>query len=656
MSSVFLNNLDDFIAPSQACVNPTVAAKLTPAAPSSSASSSSKPGKVTLMADYSTTDYEDYAKPVVQPDLIKSKPAASGAPSVATVSLNDCLACSGCVTSAEAVLIAEQSNQKFLSKLQAVAATHEILVVQLSPNSRASLADFLGISPVEAFLLISAALKANGVRYVVDSAAGADVYLMEARSEFLRRVQQGRSKEWVAPVVTTANSSTSINVYPSNAPPGSLPSEQTVASPSLHNPLPVFTSHCPGWVCYAEKTAPQVVPFLSTVKSAQQIIGSLMKSLLLQEVNPQAVDAVSSSTLLLSAASKALGPTAPRVFMVSVQPCFDKKLESSRRDFYHANSDTTEVDLVLSTTELWEILMGFAQEWQRSESATVFTATETAAATSDAMDVDLDRDDVPTASSGSSSLQQQREQLRTQYQYVLRYLRQMQAHRGETVEGCDAIEGLFRAGSLQATQLLSAAERNAGSGAVAEYVFRFAAEQLYGVNLWAERDLQYKAGRNADYVELDLATYLPAGSTAAPLSRPLKFARAYGFRNIQSLLMKLKRGQLDVDLIEMMACPSGCNNGGGQLKNFSQWIAPAESAAKALPETIGESKERVANVEALFHAPLSFQQPERNPLVQFLYAPARLQAPASDVAVAILHTRFHAVPKLETVAPLAAKW
>lgn len=656
MSSVFLNNLDDFIAPSQACVNPTVAAKLTPAAPSSS---NSKPGKVTLMADYSTTDYEDYAKPVVQPDLIKSKPAASGAQSVATVSLNDCLACSGCVTSAEAVLIAEQSNQKFLSKLQAVAATHEILVVQLSPNSRASLADFLGISPVEAFLLISAALKANGVRYVVDSAAGADVYLMEARSEFLRRVQQGRSKEWTMPVVTTANSSTSINVYPTNAPPGSLPSEQTVASPSLHNPLPVFTSHCPGWVCYAEKTAPQVIPYLSTVKSAQQIIGSLMKSLLLQGVDPQSIDAVSAGTLLLSAATKAVTPTAPRVFMVSVQPCFDKKLESSRRDFYHANSDTTEVDLVLSTTELWEILVGFAQEWQRCESATVFTATETAAATGGAMDVDLDSDDVPTSASGHSSLQQQREQLREQYQYVLRYLRQMQTRQGETVEGCDAIEQLFRSGSLQATQLLSAAERNAGSGAVAEYVFRFAAEQLYGVNLWAERDLQYKAGRNADYVELDLATYLPASaaaSTAAPLPRPLKFARAYGFRNIQSLLMKLKRGQLDVDLIEMMACPSGCNNGGGQLKNFSQWIAPAVSTAKALPETIGEGKERVANVEALYHAPLSFQQPERNPLVQYLYAPTRLQAPASDVAVAILHTRFHAVPKLETVAPLAAKW
>lgn len=182
--SVFLNNLDDFIAPSQACVNPTVAAKLVPAVPPTG---SNKPGKVTLMADYSTTDYEDYVKPVVQSDLIKSKAAATGNQTVATVSLNDCLACSGCVTSAEAVLIAEQSNQKFLSKLQSLAYTQEIIVVQISPNSRASLSDFLGLTPIETFVLISAALKSKGVKYVVDSAAGADIYLMEARAEFLRR-------------------------------------------------------------------------------------------------------------------------------------------------------------------------------------------------------------------------------------------------------------------------------------------------------------------------------------------------------------------------------------------------------------------------------------------------------------------------------------
>lgn len=40
----------------------------------------------------------------VRPDLIKK-----GVGDVAKVSLNDCLACSGCVTSAETVLITQQS-------------------------------------------------------------------------------------------------------------------------------------------------------------------------------------------------------------------------------------------------------------------------------------------------------------------------------------------------------------------------------------------------------------------------------------------------------------------------------------------------------------------------------------------------------------------
>lgn len=35
--------------------------------------------------------------------------------------------------------------------------------------------------------------------------------------------------------------------------------------------LLVLTSACPGWVCYAEKTAPEALPFMSTVKSPQQV-------------------------------------------------------------------------------------------------------------------------------------------------------------------------------------------------------------------------------------------------------------------------------------------------------------------------------------------------------------------------------------------------
>ena len=37
----------------------------------------------------------------------------------------------------------------------------------------------------------------------------------------------------------------------------------------------------------------------------------------------------------------------------------------------------------------------------------------------------------------------------------------------------------------------------------------------------------------------------------------LKFATAYGFRNIQNIVPKIKRGKLPYDFVEVMACPSG---------------------------------------------------------------------------------------------------
>lgn len=46
----------------------------------------------------------------------------------------------------------------------------------------------------------------------------------------------------------------------------------------------------------------------------------------------------------------------------------------------------------------------------------------------------------------------------------------------------------------------------------------------------------------------------------------LRFAYAYGFRNIQSILAKARRGKCRYNFVEVMACPSGCVNGGGQIK------------------------------------------------------------------------------------------
>jgi len=42
--------------------------------------------------------------------------------------------------------------------------------------------------------------------------------------------------------------------------------------------LPILTSECPGWVCYAEKTiGEEAFPFMSNVKSPQQLLAKLVK-------------------------------------------------------------------------------------------------------------------------------------------------------------------------------------------------------------------------------------------------------------------------------------------------------------------------------------------------------------------------------------------
>ena len=44
--------------------------------------------------------------------------------------------------------------------------------------------------------------------------------------------------------------------------------------------LPMLASACPGWVCYAEKTHAEMLPFISQTKSPQQVMGTLVKEYL----------------------------------------------------------------------------------------------------------------------------------------------------------------------------------------------------------------------------------------------------------------------------------------------------------------------------------------------------------------------------------------
>ena len=165
--SVFINNLDDYIAPSQACVNPMVLSR--------GNADNGSIGKIQLESDFSTAEYDEEQKP----DLIKVK--SGGVQSVATISLNDCLACSGCITSAEAVLIQDQSFERMVDILSSGSAT---VVVSLSPQSIASLAHYLQLNTSLTFLHLAAFLKSLGVFYVFDLSSADAIALQEAYNEY----------------------------------------------------------------------------------------------------------------------------------------------------------------------------------------------------------------------------------------------------------------------------------------------------------------------------------------------------------------------------------------------------------------------------------------------------------------------------------------
>ena len=88
-----------------------------------------------------------------------------------------------------------------------------------------------------------------------------------------------------------------------------------------------------------------------------------------------------------------------------------------------------------------------------------------------------------------------------------------------------------------------------------DFIVRFMAKTLYSEEI---ETLTYKTLKNADFREVILEK---DGKTL------LKFAIANGFRNIQNLVQKLKRKRCDYDFVEVLACPSGCVNGGAQLRH-----------------------------------------------------------------------------------------
>ncbi|KAL7130441.1 hypothetical protein ABFS83_13G134400 [Erythranthe nasuta] len=452
-----IGDLNDFIAPSQGCVIKT----------------------------------ENVGKARIAPKVDKTEPVK--------ISLKDCLACSGCITSAETVMLEKQSLDEFLSNLDKGKA----VIVSLSPQSRASLAVHFGISPLQVFQKLTTFLKSLGVKAVFDTSSSRDLTLIESCNEFLTRYKQSKSAD----------------------------DEKSKSA------LPMISSACPGWICYAEKTlGSYILPHISSVKSPQQTIGAAIKNHLCERLSIRPEE----------------------VYHVTVMPCYDKKLEAARDDFiFQVDSDgerVTEVDSVLTTGEVIDLIQLKAVDLTTLEESPVD----------------------------------------------------------------DLLSNVDEEGNLYGVR--------GSSGGYADTILRNAAKVVFGKEI--EGPLEFKTIRNADFREVTLEI---DGKIV------LRFALCYGFRNLRNIVTKIKSGKCEYHFLEIMACPSGCLNGGGQIKP-----KPGQSA-----------KDLIQVLETTYSENVLVANPFENPGVKRLYDDW-LGYPGSEKAKRHLHTEYH--PLVKSISSQLQNW
>lgn len=406
---------------------------------------------------------------------------------------------SGCVTTAETILIEAQSTVEFLNKVQN-RPENTIYVVSVSPQTIASLSASTGFTMEEVYFKLNTLFtKKLGIDYFFDTNFSRDISLIEQANEFVNRFKNNTS-------------------------------------------LPMIASSCPGWICYAEKTLGDLaLPHISTTKSPQQIMGTLVKTFL--------------PSRILNYHDKSITPD--NIYHVTIMPCFDKKLESLRKEFLNSIYNSYDVDLVLTTMEIPELL--------------------------EKLNIDF-----------------------------------------ITLEKTP-VQPIFNNINENGTLL----GQHGVSGGFAEFIFKYAAKEIFNTEVKEVEFVRVKR-RNNDLMECKLVI---------DGEEVLNFCTAYGFRNIQNIVSQLRKNNCKYHYIEVMACPSGCINGGGQIK-------------PTLPMT-------PQKLLQLVHEKYKNQierQPQDNPFVKEFYDSWIKALPYSEASIQLLHTEYHPVPKMEEKNPLTIQW
>eukprot|EP00977_Amphora_coffeiformis_P022727 scaffold11394_cov183-Amphora_coffeaeformis.AAC.12 len=93
--------------------------------------------------------------------------------------------------------------------------------------------------------------------------------------------------------------------------------------------------------------------------------------------------------------------------------------------------------------------------------------------------------------------------------------------------------------------------------------------------------LELDAVRGLDGVK-DATLHLPKPDGSGDL--PLRIAVVNGLGNAKTLIKQMKAGEVEYDFVEVMACPSGCINGGGQPKgNVEKRLETIYALDRTLP-------------------------------------------------------------------------
>jgi ferredoxin hydrogenase gamma subunit len=158
-----------------------------------------------------------------------------------------------------------------------------------------------------------------------------------------------------------------------------------------------------------------------------------------------------------------------------------------------------------------------------------------------------------------------------------------------------------------------AAEIFASTGGVMEAAIRTVHKLVVGEEL---EGIDFKAVRGLEGIR---EARVPLGDAGE-----VSVAVAHGLRSARELCEKIMSGQADYSFIEIMACPGGCIDGGGQPRSKKTYK--------------GNLKQRQQAVYAI-DAEKSIRQAHNNPLIERIYADF-LTSPNSELAHKLLHTSY----------------